>query len=95
MTVELPDEVVIDLEALTLGDLEDVEEQTGMGFSALINNPGGMPIKGLRALAFVTVRRDLPDVTYEDCRGFAQGAIRVKGDDTSDPPQSPDEGGEP
>jgi hypothetical protein len=95
MTVQLPDEVTIDLEALTLGDLEDVEDLTGMGFSALVNAPGGLSMKGLRALAFVSVRRDLPDVTFDDCRGFSQGAIRVKEDGAEDPPLSLEGGGEP
>jgi len=95
MTAELPDEVTIDLEALTLGDLEDVEDLTGMGFSALVNSPGGLPMKGLRALAFVSVRRDIPEVTFEDCRGFSQGAIRVKEDGGDSPPMSPEGGGEP
>ena len=94
MTVELPAEVTIDLDALTLGDLEDVENLTGLGFSALVNSPGGLPMKGLRALAFVSVRRDIPEVTFEDCRGFPQGAIRVKEVDAEDPPLSPEGDGE-
>lgn len=92
MTVELPDEVEINLDSLTLGDLEDVEELTGASFSALVNTTGGMPVKGLRALAFVSVRRDIPELTYEDCRGFRQGAIKVK-DNTASDPQPPPEGG--
>lgn len=94
MAVELPDQVTIDMDALTLGDLEDVEELTGSSFSALVNTPGGMPVKGLRALAFVSIRRDIPELTYEDCRGFRQGAIQVL-DDSSDPTQSPSGDGEP
>jgi hypothetical protein len=96
MTVQLPETVTIDLESLTLGDLEDVENLTGMGFSALVNAQGGLPMKGLRALAYVTVRRDFPDVTFEDCRGFAQGAIRVKEDaaQDQDPTPSPEGDGE-
>lgn len=88
---ELPDKVVIDAEKLTLGDLEEVEELSGMSFSALQNNPGGVPLKALRALAFVTVRKTHPDVTFEDCKGFKQGSIVNAGEDgAADPPQSPE-----
>lgn len=66
----LPDNFTFDFDSLadsmTLGDFEDVEELSGASLSDVVG--GNMTIKGMRAMVFVSLRREHPDITFEDCR---------------------------
>lgn len=71
-------EITVDLEELTLDDLDVIEEMTGAPFTELGKN---MTAKTLRAMAFVSLRRKHPEVTAEDV-----GRLKVKVAKT-DPPE--------
>lgn len=55
------------LDGLTLGDIEDVEELSGVGFGSF-RDGSGVPAKAIRALAFVVRRKKERDLTFEACR---------------------------
>lgn len=54
-----------DIERLTLGELEEVEEITGQAFGDLFGEGKTLRAKALRAFAYVMKKRDNPDYTYE------------------------------
>lgn len=66
------------VDSLTVGDLEDIEELTGMGFDEIMelltsgkvgqNGRIGIPLKVLKALVLVVYRADNPNFTMEDAR---------------------------
>lgn len=64
------DQLTVNLDELTLDDLDAIEELTGAPFTAIGQN---INAKTLRALAFVSLRRDYPDITTEDV-----GRLKVK-----------------
>ena len=96
MTVVLPEEISLDLDDLTLGELEDIEELTGMSIAAIstANQDGTTPTRVLRAMAFVVLRRTIPEVTFEDCRAIRHSMIAGKPEDAADPTPSPEGGGD-
>ena len=60
--------LVFDLNKLTVGDLEDLEEITGMQYEAIDwTKPGA---KLLKAMAFIAGRWQNPDFTLEDARNI-------------------------
>lgn len=65
--------VNIDVEALTLGDLEDIEETIGGDAEAMVDRlvregKQSLRMKEMNALIWVCARHDDPTVTYEDVR---------------------------
>jgi hypothetical protein len=60
----------IDLDGLTLGEMEIVEDMTGLGLDQIFESLGkqGPKSKILIALGLVTERRKNPDVTVEEIR---------------------------
>jgi hypothetical protein len=95
MTVQLPETISLDLDDLTLGELEDIEELTGMSIAAIstANQDGDTPTRVLRAMAFVVLRRTIPEVTFEDCRAIRPSMIAGRRDVQPDPTPSPDADG--
>lgn len=63
------DALEVDINSLTLDELDTVEEITGRPFTDLGQR---INAKALRALAFVTLRRTYPDLTMEEV-----GALRI------------------
>lgn len=54
-----------DLEDLTIGEIEEIEDLTGRSFTGLLDD--GQPMgKVLRAVAFVAKKRENPEFTWED-----------------------------
>ena len=61
---------------ITVGDMEDLEDITGMPFGNLLDllakaESGGtmsIPIKVLKALVFIVYRQDNPEFTIDDAR---------------------------
>lgn len=79
--------VNVDIDTLTLGEMETVEDLTGLGLdeiAAAINRPGPKA-KILLALAFVSERRTNPDVTLDDVRGMS---IELEASDPKGPSAS-------
>lgn len=60
-----PDVFTIDINSMTIADIETIEEITGQPIDK-IGDPNAPKGKMMRALAFVKARKDNPDVTMED-----------------------------
>ena len=65
------DTLNIDINELTISEIVEIEELTGLPFDAMgdATKPKG---KMLQALAFISKRRDNPDFTWEDA-----GALKI------------------
>jgi len=78
----MADDLVIDLDTLTLGDLEEGERIAGDGFRAALEQSGSPTMAALVALVYIVRRRAEPNVTLEDIRNMPItmiGNVRVKG----------------
>ena len=75
----------IDINDLTIAEVVEIEERTGMPLDALgqADKPKG---KMLQALAYISKRRDNPDFTWE-----MAGALKISTDAT---PTDPGDGAE-
>jgi len=67
------DSLTVDLDDLTIEEVEQVEDITGVPIDELAQQSGRPKGRMLRALAFVVLRRDDPSVTLEDV-----GKLRLK-----------------
>lgn len=74
----------IDFDDMTLGELEAIEEMSGVVMSAVGTTP---PAKVLTAAACVVMRRTLPEFSLEEARAIKVRALNLG--------QSDEEGGEP
>ena len=85
MTDNVHDILNVDVSELTIGEIVEIEERTGLPLDALgqADKPKG---KILAAIAYVVKRRDNPDFTWED-------ALAIKITTTADK-VDPDEGDE-
>lgn len=62
------------LDNLTLGDIEDVEELSGIGFGSF-RDGSGVPARAIRALAYVVRRKTDPALTFEGCRDMTMNEL--------------------
>lgn len=69
------DTIVLDMEALTLGELETIEEVAG-GDAAKAMMAGQVSAKALIAVAYVVKRRDHPEFTLEDAKALKVMALK-------------------
>lgn len=59
----------IDPDKLTIGDLEDFEEEVGESFQqAFAGGPSGVSTKALKAIVWIVSRQGNPDFTLDDAR---------------------------
>ena len=79
------DVLEIDLRKLKVREIEEIEEQLGVGFDVAFSGerPKG---RALRVCAWVFQKRDHPDVTLEEMGDFV---IKVKDPDEADPTSAP------
>lgn len=69
------DTITLDLEAMTLGELEAIEEIAGAdAVKAMM--AGQMSAKALVAVAYVVKRRDHPEFTLEDAKALKVMALK-------------------
>ena len=83
---ETPDDVLnIDINDLTIAEVVEIEDLTGMPLDALgqSDKPKG---RMLQALAYISKRRDNPDYTWE-----MAGALKISTDSTPVDPSDGDE----
>lgn len=85
-------DVDVDLDAFTLGDIEDFEEASGVTFmqlhSALQNNDYTvLSGKVIKALAWIMKRHEDPDFTLQQARDVSLGDVDIGGNG-----QQPDQG---
>jgi hypothetical protein len=81
-----PDDVLnIDINDLTIAEVVEIEDLTGMPLDALgqADKPKG---RMLQALAFISKRRDNPDFTFEDA-----GALKITTTSSKPDPTDGDE----
>ena len=64
--------LTIDIEDLTLDEVEEIEEITG---ESLDNMAAVRKGRMLKALAFIILRRDRPDITLEEVGAMKMGEI--------------------
>lgn len=70
-------ELTINLDDLTIGDLADIEDVTGVSMVGLrLDNP---PMKIIPALLWVQERRNDPGYTYEMARAIKIGDLNLGG----------------
>lgn len=81
----LPDHIDINLDDLTVGEIEELEDLTDMPLDAL-SKEGTKRGKFMRALAYISVRRTNPDFTWEEA-----GSIKVRDITGEENPTSADE----
>ncbi len=74
----------LDVEDLTLGEIEELEDLTGKPMSALFP-AGGMTAVGMRGALFMLRRRDEPTIDWDDFRGVT---IRQVADGRPDPTEA-------
>ena len=81
----MTDSFNIDINDLTIAEIVEIEERTGMPLDALgqSDKPKG---KMLQALAYISKRRDNPDFTWE-----MAGALKIS---TASDPVDPSDGDE-
>lgn len=75
----MPDEIMIDLEDFTLGELEEFEEIVGMSLSTVRQKLLGdepLPQRVVTALVFIAQRRRVPGYTLEDARAERSSSVR-------------------
>lgn len=65
---------MIDVNTLTLGEIEEVETRARMGIGAL-QDPAAPKAKLLRALVFVLMRRNDPAVRWEDTANMSMAEL--------------------
>lgn len=69
------DTITLDLDAMTLGELEAIEDVAGAeAVKAMM--AGQMTAKALIAVAYVVKRRDQPEFTLEDARALRVLALK-------------------
>lgn len=78
-------EISIDIDDLTVGEIEEIEDILETSFDSL-SKEGAKKGKFMRAIAWVSVRRTNPDFTWEDA-----GNIRIRDITGEERPTSADE----
>ncbi len=71
--------IVLDLDRMTLGELELIEEVAGADAAQLMMS-GRMTAKALIAVAYVVKRRDDPAFTLEDAKAMKVAALKQPDD---------------
>lgn len=70
--IDLSD-VTLDLNTLTFGDVEDLEETSGMSYDEIekhVKDGANPPLKLAKALLWVALRQHNPDLTLDDIRSL-------------------------
>ena len=78
-------ELDVDINSLTIGEIEEIEELGDQPIDALFSGDGKKG-KSLRAIAYVMKKRENPDFTWEDA-----GALRINFSGSKQDPTSPEE----
>jgi hypothetical protein len=73
------------LDSLTFGEMEEVEELSGVPFTSF-QNGAGVPMRAIRALAFVVCRKRDPALTWEASRDLTISDLTDALNPKVDPP---------
>jgi hypothetical protein len=77
----MSDKITVDMDALTLGDLEELDDLAGGGAMASIQK-GAISGKLLTALVFVSQRKTDPAFTLDQARALPLSAFEVTSDNS-------------
>lgn len=66
--------MALNLEALTMGEINQIEELTGTGIDGLAE-PGAPKAKFLTALAYIAKRREDPKFTYSEAEALTLAEV--------------------
>ena len=69
-----------EFDALDMGEIEDVEELTGITFVRMAKPGFEPPMKLIRATLYVVMRREDPSVVFEDLRGIKFSDLNAAAD---------------
>ena len=86
---KLPDTITFDPDALTLGEMEEIEDAAGVPFQELISQfeQKKLSTRAMRAVFWILIRGDNPDYTFDDTRTLTVGDIgRLSIEDETDTP---------
>ncbi len=81
--------IAISIDEFTLGEIEELEELTGMTLRALMRrmqSDDGAPTKAVSALAWIARRRAEPELTLDDVRALRLSEIEFAGAAEADEP---------
>lgn len=67
----------IDVDSLTIGDLEDFEEAAGVSFMQAAES-GSMSAKAMKALVWITQRKQDPSFSLDDARNVEVSKVEFK-----------------
>lgn len=73
----MTDKLVFDLDDLTFGEMELIEERCGKTVAEVFN--GNLSATAMRACAWVALRRQDPDAKWEDTAGMSVGQFDLAG----------------
>lgn len=83
----MTDKITIDLDDLTLGEMDDFEKASGIGVQDL--QDGSMPTQAVIALVWLSQRRANPKYTIEDARKVRMSELDFDGNPTPAKPGKP------
>ena len=98
MAIEPPENLSLDMDDLTFGDLELLEEHLG-GFGAALTDAGELDLsklpmlKSAIVLTFLAARKVIPGLTMDDVRAWPIDAIDLDLFNADEPPSPPGSGG--
>lgn len=76
-----PTKLAVDLNKLTISEVEMIEDITGEPIDAL-GKPGAKKGRMMRAMAYVVMRRDNPDITLDEVGDLTLVTPEGEGDPT-------------
>ena len=82
----MSDKLALDLDDLTLGEMEDFEKASGLTLSTI--QDGNIPAKALIALVWIARRRDDPKYTLKDARSVKISDLQLGADPTAAEPET-------
>ncbi len=88
--------IEFDPDSLTLGEMEDIEEASGLGFMELVEqfDSQKLTVQSLKAVTWILLRRDNPDLTLDGVRDLTIGELAKIGG-SAGPLDEPQTSGQP
>lgn len=74
------DGLALDVEALTIGDLEDFQDVTGKSLGDVLGEGHGGDMKVLKAIVWIAKRQQDPTTTLDDVRSIRFADLSLSGD---------------
>lgn len=85
----MTDKVVLDIDDMTLGELDEFEEKSGQ---SLADFETGLKAKSITILVYLFLKRSNPDYTEDDAKKVRLADVDFKGAETESVEANPTEG---